>query len=155
VADVETELRDLLARGTSVRDAADAVARSHGVPRRAAYQEALRLAGDVTADVFAYGTLRDPQLVERLTGRAFDSSSAVLPGWRVVPADVSRSGYEEIVPDAGSEVPGVLFRSVDASSLRCLDAYEVEYERRTIGVRVRGGTVPAQVYVPRESDHER
>jgi 16S rRNA (cytidine1402-2'-O)-methyltransferase len=148
-ADFEGELCDLLARGTSVRDAAEAVARSYNVPRRAAYQEALRLTEGATVDVFAYGTLRDRALVERLTGRAFDTEPAVLPGWRVVRAGVSRSGYEGVAPDAGSEVRGVLLRGVDPASVRCLDAYEVEYERRALNVRVGGDTVPAQVYVPR------
>ncbi|MDR5682820.1 MAG: 16S rRNA (cytidine(1402)-2'-O)-methyltransferase [Armatimonadota bacterium] len=145
----ESELHASLARGASVRDAADAVARSHGIRRRTAYRQALRLVEASTADVFAYGTLRDPALVERLTGRAFDTEPAVLPGWRAVGPQTSRSGYEEIAPDPHAEVHGLLLRGVDAASLRCLDAYEVEYERRTLSVRVGGHTVPAQVYLPR------
>jgi 16S rRNA (cytidine1402-2'-O)-methyltransferase len=42
-ADCEAELRGLLARGASVRDAAEVVARSRGVSRRAAYRQALRM----------------------------------------------------------------------------------------------------------------
>ncbi len=41
--EVEEDLRRLLAQGMSVRDAAEAVAKAHGIPKREAYQKALRI----------------------------------------------------------------------------------------------------------------
>ncbi len=41
--EVEEDLRRLLAQGVSVRDAAEAVAKAYGVPKREAYRKALRI----------------------------------------------------------------------------------------------------------------
>mgnify|MGYP000045648540 CR=1 FL=1 len=98
--------------------------------------------------LFVYGTLRDPELVRRITGRTFPTEPASLPGWRLVSPAQSRSGYPEIVPDPEGCVPGLLLHDLDPASLHRLDAYEEGYVRRQVRVRTGSGLKEAEVYVP-------
>ncbi|MCS7174014.1 MAG: gamma-glutamylcyclotransferase [Armatimonadetes bacterium] len=98
--------------------------------------------------LFVYGTLRDPRLVRRLTGRTFPTEPACLPGWRLLSPRQTRSGYPEIVPDLRASVSGLVLHDVDSASLSVLDAYEEGYVRRRVQVLVATGVQEAEVYVP-------
>lgn len=99
-------------------------------------------------NLFVYGTLRDPQLVQRLVGRTFPTVPAELEGWRVLPPHASRSGYPEIVPDPASRVEGLLLLGVDPDAVQRLDHYEEGYVRCRVRVRTQDGSADAEVYVP-------
>ena len=98
-------------------------------------------------DLFVYGTLRDAELVKRLTGRVFDTHTALLPGYRKVsPSD----SYPYIVADASAHVEGWLLINLDSEALSALDHYEAEgelYRRTVVEVVVSGQPRTAMTYV--------
>lgn len=112
-----------------------------------AVAEGARSAGEGMR-LFVYGTLKNPELVRSLTGRTFPSRPARLPGWVLVPAERSASGYPEVEPRPGSWVEGLLLEGLDESALRALDAYEEGYVRRRVQVQLDHGPVEAELYVP-------
>ncbi len=150
VAPVEGTLRERLARGETLREAAAAVAKKFGLPRSRVYRLGLSLgrAEGGPVGLFVYGTLKDPDLVRALTGKSFPSQPAVLVDWRLVPPDRSSSGYPEIEPSLGDRVEGLLLVRVDPQALQALDRYEEGYVRRRVRVTVEGRAVEAEVYVP-------
>lgn len=91
-------------------------------------------------DLFVYGTLRDAELVLRLTGRRFATRPAVLEGYEKFDP---RGGYPWIAPRPGAQVEGIVLCDVDDASLARLDAYEEEgrlYRREEVVVRHRDGS---------------
>ncbi|MCK6554389.1 gamma-glutamylcyclotransferase [Candidatus Binatia bacterium] len=97
--------------------------------------------------LFVYGTLRDEALVERLTGRRFVSTPAVLEGYG---RECLAGGYPRIFPASGGSVHGQLLHGIDTVSLQALDEYEDEgrlYRRTTVRVVSGGATYEAMTYV--------
>ena len=98
-------------------------------------------------NLFVYGTLMDPALVYRLTGRSLRRESAVLTGYRKV---LPQGGYAYVVPDPHGRVDGFVLRDVDDATLHVFDRYEDEghlYQRTEVLVSVAGRTEPAMTYV--------
>lgn len=90
--------------------------------------------------LFAYGTLRDPDIQLWLWGRKQKGTLAVLPGYRL---GQYPSGIKYIVPDADSKVLGMVYE-VTAGDLYETDRYEGRaYDR--IEATVNGQ--PTWVYV--------
>jgi gamma-glutamylcyclotransferase (GGCT)/AIG2-like uncharacterized protein YtfP len=89
-------------------------------------------------NVFAYGTLVYPQLVEAVTGRGFESEPATLPRYEAYL--VERLCYPAAVESRESRMRGRLYRRVDEVALARLDRFEgIEYERRRVRVETDDG----------------
>jgi hypothetical protein len=100
-----------------------------------------------TGDLFTYGTLAFPQILEIVLGRLPVSSVARLPGWRV--AALAGRPFPTLVP-AASTAPGLLLHGLTAADWDVIDAYEgPAYD--VVEVRLDDGR-PALTYV---SDPER
>jgi gamma-glutamylcyclotransferase (GGCT)/AIG2-like uncharacterized protein YtfP len=87
---------------------------------------------DLPADLFAYGTLRFPDVLEALLGRVPQHSPAIAPGWRVAALD--GRVYPVLVPGDGG-AGGILISGLTAEEWRVIDAYEddfYELERLTL-----------------------
>jgi gamma-glutamylcyclotransferase (GGCT)/AIG2-like uncharacterized protein YtfP len=87
---------------------------------------------DLPADLFAYGTLRFPDVLEALLGRVPEHSPAIAPGWRVAALD--GRVYPVLVPGDGG-AGGILISGLTAGEWRVIDAYEddfYELERLTL-----------------------
>ena len=87
---------------------------------------------DPPADLFAYGTLRFPDVLEALLGRVPEHSPAIAPGWRVAALD--GRVYPVLVPGDGA-AGGVLISGLTTEEWRVIDAYEddfYELERLTL-----------------------
>lgn len=100
------------------------------------------------ANLFVYGTLRDPELVRESTGKTFVTDEATLLDYerRELP-----DTYAFVVPQPGGRVPGLVLRDVDLASLQAFDVYEgvgTLYERRLAVVATVAGREDAFVYVP-------
>jgi gamma-glutamylcyclotransferase (GGCT)/AIG2-like uncharacterized protein YtfP len=86
----------------------------------------------VPADLFAYGTLRFPDVLRALFGRVPGHTPAIAPGWRVAALD--GRVYPVLVPGPGA-AGGVLISGLTAGEWRVIDAYEDEFyalERLTL-----------------------
>jgi hypothetical protein len=84
------------------------------------------------ADLFAYGTLRFPDVLEALLGRVPEHSPAIAPGWRV--AALEGRVYPVLVPGDGG-AGGILLSGLTAGEWRVIDAYEDDFydlERLTL-----------------------
>ncbi|MGH3382132.1 MAG: gamma-glutamylcyclotransferase family protein [Actinoallomurus sp.] len=73
------------------------------------------------AALFAYGTLRFPDVLVALLGRVPAHTPAVAPGWRVAALD--GRVYPMLVPGEGA-AGGVLISGLTAGEWRVIDAYE-------------------------------
>jgi gamma-glutamylcyclotransferase (GGCT)/AIG2-like uncharacterized protein YtfP len=102
-------------------------------------------------DLFVYGTLADPRLIRKLTGREFPMAPAILRGY--VKVFEAATGYFVVRPSEGGAVRGRLISGLDAEAIGRLDRYEGRlYRRITVEVTDErtGAGRPAELYVPGE-----
>ena len=93
--------------------------------------------------LFCYGSLEFAEVMREITGRSFAGEPATLDGfarYRVRDTD-----YPGLVPESDAQTVGTLFRALDAVAIAALDRFEgALYERKTLDVRLRGGTTAAR-----------
>jgi hypothetical protein len=100
--------------------------------------------------LFAYGTLREPLLLQGVLGHSLDGLAlrpAMAPGFRTVfyPGRI----YPALVEAAGETAEGVAVDGLSAADLQVLDLFEGnEYGRRAIALDVGGRAVVAEFYWP-------
>ena len=93
-------------------------------------------------NLFAYGTLMWPEILEAVAGRRLEGSPAVLEGYSRF--RVKGEPYPVVIPSPKGTVEGVLYQELTPEEFRRLDAFEgVEYNR----VEIRLNDRPAFVYV--------
>lgn len=105
-------------------------------------------------EVFAYGTLRDPQYQRALFDIAMPTRPATLDGWFVV---VHEGGFLTLVAAPGESVAGDLV-ALDDEALAIADAWEEVplYARLRAEARdASGERVPCWVYVRPTASRER
>jgi gamma-glutamylcyclotransferase (GGCT)/AIG2-like uncharacterized protein YtfP len=98
-------------------------------------------------EVFTYGSLQIPEVMQAVTGGSYPSRPARLAGFaRYCLADLP---YPGLCPEPGAITGGVLYSGVDGAALRLLDAFEDDfYRRETLAVTTDSGlAVAAETYV--------
>jgi len=109
---------------------------------------------DLMLPLFAHGEQLEQVFVENLIGRPVQMERARLEDHREVELDVQ--GWCVLVPSAGEQVTGRLFRRLVAEDYRRIDSYqgvmEGLYVRSLAAVRASGRDVsePAWIFVPTE-----
>lgn len=97
-------------------------------------------------DLFAYGTLMVPEILNAVCGCRRSGEPALLHGYRrrrVIGAD-----YPAIRPWAGETVEGLLYTGLSDDQTDMLDAFEGSmYQRREVEISVAAGKQDAQTYV--------
>ena len=97
-------------------------------------------------NIFVYGTLLSPVILEKLTGKSFKTSEAVLFGYKRY--CVKNSDYPAIIQQEGSKTTGLVVENVDDSKLEVLSFYEgVEYEKKLVTVNWNGKSADALTFV--------
>jgi len=98
-------------------------------------------------DLFTYGTLMLPEVMELVIGGRPHREPARLAGYRC--GSLRGAVYPGLVPEADAVTPGVLWRDLDAHAVARVDRFEgALYERRTLTVEREDGTPRAAcVYV--------
>ncbi|BBL73456.1 gamma-glutamylcyclotransferase family protein [Methylomagnum ishizawai] len=98
-------------------------------------------------NVFAYGTLQLPEVMQAVTRAVFPAQPATLPGY----ARYALRGlaYPGLRAQAGTATDGILYGGIDAAALRRLDDFEDGfYRRENLRVRLASGAwTRAEVYV--------
>ncbi|MGE3482109.1 MAG: gamma-glutamylcyclotransferase family protein [Gammaproteobacteria bacterium] len=79
-------------------------------------------------DLFCYGTLEFPSVMQAVAGRCFPGMPAVLPGYRRL--GVKGEVFPGIVAQPGAEVSGTVYSGLTSAQLRLLDDYENAFYRR-------------------------
>ena len=74
------------------------------------------------ANLFVYGTLCFPEIVEKLTGKSFQTENAVLKGYER--KRIRNADYPAIIKNENIEVEGLLLWNVDKRSLKIVSFYE-------------------------------
>jgi len=93
-------------------------------------------------NLFAYGTLMWPEVLESVIGRPMTGIPATLDGYRRV--RIKGAHYPAIFSSCDDDVAGVLYDGLSQADFRKLDRFEgQEYERLTVCVAVK----EAEVYV--------
>ena len=96
------------------------------------------------ANLFVYGTLRHPPILDGLLHRSVPQRPALLRGHRAAP--LRGRSYPGLIVDRGSTALGSLIE-VRAHELDALDAYEgPDYERLVVQAEVAGDLVAAHTY---------
>lgn len=81
--------------------------------------------------LFAYGTLRFPQVLQALLGRVPDHSTGTVAGWRTAALD--GRVYPALVPAADATAHGLLLSGVTPEERERLDDFEGQaYELRPV-----------------------
>ena len=100
--------------------------------------------------LFAYGTLREPQILEGVLGHSLEGlrlQAATAPGFRTVfyPGRI----YPALVEARGATAEGLAVGGLSAADLAVLDLFEGdEYQRRAIAIDVEGTSITAEFYRP-------
>jgi gamma-glutamylcyclotransferase (GGCT)/AIG2-like uncharacterized protein YtfP len=98
------------------------------------------------ANLFVYGTLCFPEIVEKLTGKSFQTENAVLKGYER--KRIRNTDYPAIIKNENSEVEGLLLWNVDKRSLKIFSFYEGdEYASFELTVIVNSKHTKAKVFV--------
>jgi gamma-glutamylcyclotransferase (GGCT)/AIG2-like uncharacterized protein YtfP len=101
-------------------------------------------------NLFTYGSLVFPEVMEAVTGRRFESRPALLRGYRR--RMLRGRVYPGIRPAAADATAGRVYLSIDGAALASLDAFEGdEYERRRVEIGLDDGSLLAEAYVIRSS----
>jgi len=100
-------------------------------------------------NIFTYGTLMIPSVMNAVTGGDFRSEKATLRGYARY--RVKGEVYPGIVPDSDACVDGVVYQDVDEASVERLDTFEGQfYERVRVSLETpAGGALGADTYVVR------
>ena len=98
-------------------------------------------------NLFAYGTLMVPAVMQAVTGQSFRQEPATLTNY--VRCWIKRQVYPGIFAAANHTVHGLIYFDIDERSLQRLDEFESEvYERREVHGQLTGGdTVIADAYI--------
>lgn len=98
-------------------------------------------------NLFTYGTLMFPEVLEAVSGKSYGSVESLLKGYRRVL--VRGRPYPGIYACQGHDTTGRLYSGLDESLLVLLDRFEGSlYERRRVTVQAPGrSSVDATVYV--------
>ena len=98
-------------------------------------------------NLFVYGTLMVPAVMQAVTGHAFRSLPATLTGYARF--RIKQQVYPGIVTGRDSSVDGLLYYAIDAQSMQRLDEFESEvYRRSEVTVQpADGGEETAWAYV--------
>lgn len=99
-------------------------------------------------DLFFYGTLRDPGLLEIVLGRAADTTRAHLPEHAVVEAE--GQSFPLLIAKENARAEGVLVRDLSERDIARLDFYEgaFDYALMSLTVDTADGAADALVYMP-------
>jgi len=85
------------------------------------------------ANLFVYGTLLFPEVIQNITGRLFKSSSAKLAGYKRL--GILGCDYPAIIEKENALTQGELLFAVDEESMRKIEAFEGdEYVKRKLTV---------------------
>jgi gamma-glutamylcyclotransferase (GGCT)/AIG2-like uncharacterized protein YtfP len=97
-------------------------------------------------NLFAYGTLQLPEVMQAVTGRRFPALPARLDGYSR--HCLRGKSYPGIRPAAGASVAGLLFTGIDAHAWQRLDEFEDDfYQRESVQVIASDGACwPAEIY---------
>jgi gamma-glutamylcyclotransferase (GGCT)/AIG2-like uncharacterized protein YtfP len=97
-------------------------------------------------NIFVYGTLQSPRLIQKLTGRTFKSTPGILQGYKrycILNAD-----YPAIIEKEGHQTEGKIFENVDDQSMEILSFYEGEdYIQKGVNVFSNGNLIKAIAFV--------
>jgi len=73
-------------------------------------------------NLFAYGTLKDRELIQRLLGRSLgEPNVAIMPECTTV---ISNRGYPVLIPNEDSSVEGIVWQGLTDQDFAILDRYE-------------------------------
>lgn len=99
-------------------------------------------------NLFLYGTLRHPALLELVAGTSLPVEAARLDGYRVTRA--AGEDFPLIEEAEGGRCTGLLLRDVEGEVLERLNFYELGfgYDLRMVTVAAADAPVRAQIYVP-------
>ena len=100
-------------------------------------------------NLFAYGTLMCPDILQEVTGCCSPYLEGILTGYsrRAIKGEV----YPAIIPDENGTVEGILYVDIPAGAWVRLDEFEDEmYSRQPVEIRLSAeAVVPAMTYVIR------
>lgn len=98
-------------------------------------------------NVFVYGTLLLPNIMEAVTGSSFESIPATLEGYRRL--RLKNEVFPGLIADPEASTRGKLYLGVDAHALKLLDAFEGDlFDRQLLSVVAENGDrCQAYVYI--------
>ena len=98
-------------------------------------------------NIFTYGSLIFPEVLDALTERYFEHEDITVPGFER--RTLIGKPYPGVIRNDGTSVEGRLWFDLDRDSVEILDRFEdTDYERRSIEIETRTrGRVNASMYI--------
>lgn len=101
-------------------------------------------------NLFCYGSLQLQAVIKAVTGREFEGQRATLQDFAMF--RVKAAEYPGIIPKRDCMISGVVYRDLDSSNFRALDAFEGDQYYRQLVDIIREGNqgLKAWVYTIRD-----
>ena len=100
-------------------------------------------------NIFAYGTLMFPEIIQALTG--FENKPEIALLKKYSRFAIKKASFPGIIEDNNGEVEGMIYCDVDDRALVLLDWFEADiYVRNQVSVETRNGPVDGFAYVVSE-----
>ena len=100
---------------------------------------------DTTTDLFAFGTLRDPDVIEKITGKKHKMVPATIEGFKAV--HTKGNSFPAAIKDDKSTLKGVLVTGLSKDDWKKIEYYENQlYSTEVRDVNVNGKKGKAQIY---------
>ncbi len=100
----------------------------------------------VAENVFTYGTLQIPEIMQALTGESYRHTSATVENFASY--QLKNRIYPGAIAENGACIKGILYFSLSDSALKILDVFEdILYERQSVTANTEIGEYQASIYV--------
>lgn len=101
----------------------------------------------MSVQVFVYGTLLVPEMMQVVTGRPHSAVAATAQDY--ARSFIRDRVYPGIIAESGGRVAGLVYMDVDAQAIERLDYFEgPEYVRQTLPIQLADGAIAsAEAYV--------
>lgn len=117
---------------------------------------------DAKVNLFVYGSLRDPEIFESVSGLAFTRDPDNVDHENLYAAPALLAGYKKVSPDnvyfyavktPASKINGFIIYGISAEAMAEIDRYEGKrYDKETVRVNTAKGITKAQAYL---ASHEK
>lgn len=97
-------------------------------------------------NIFVYGTLQNPEVVEALTGKSFKQTPYVLNGYKVF--QVKGEHFPGMVKSKGSSAKGYILYDVDKKAFEIINKWEgTSYTPNIIKISADSNEIEAITYI--------
>lgn len=102
-------------------------------------------------DLFVYGTLQNPEIVQAITGRVFDMTPATLVDHEI--KSVRDEHYPGMIKSMGPKAAGQILHNIDPESFKLIQEWEgSDYQLSEVTIELTNRKLEAQTFLWNDPD---